>query len=257
MIYYDTPYGKVELNTNTKNIIVRLSGGFDSALMTLLLAMNVNDDVTIHPITVVRGPIEGDKELERVDITPVAKNIVQFIRENCGKDQIDLRDPLFATAYKWNTTNSYVEAQKFLINSVTGSINDDDKSIYKSIIYNGVTMNPPEQIAPDWFHKGREKKRDHNTYVDNGDTYGEKGLATVYRGLSNRTIHIEPFANADKRVTMWLADHVGLIHELLSVTRSCEGDREHTDNWTRECITHCWWCYERHWALQNYKDNDG
>jgi hypothetical protein len=254
MKIYNTPYGDVELELDTENIIVRLSGGFDSALMTMLIAMNAEPNTVIHPITVIRGVIPNEPKLERIDITPVAKNVVQFIRENCGRDDIEIRDNVFDTAYNWNSTDSYANTQSILINNVASSIQTWNKRL-RYIQYNGVTMNPPIQIAPDKFHNGRVLARDNAEYKDDGDVYARPGIATIYRtyvGYSN--IIVEPFANADKRITMWLANHIGLLQPLLNVTRSCEGDRVVTENWTKECMTHCWWCYERYWALENFKE---
>jgi len=257
MKQYSTPYGRVDLETDTRHMVVRLSGGYDSALMTTLLAQSAEPGTIIHPVTVIRGQIEDAPELDRIDITPVANNVVQFVRDIAEPRGVEVRDTQFATAMKWNNTNSYADTQKLLISQVVETFGDEDERKLRYVQYNGVTLNPPVQIAPDQMHNGREIHRDQATYVDDGDVLSTPGVATIMRNCHLRSNRIcEPFGNADKRITIWLGEHIGMLDELLAVSRSCEGDRESTNNWTEECMTECWWCRERYWALGHYKDTE-
>jgi 7-cyano-7-deazaguanine synthase in queuosine biosynthesis len=54
---------------------------------------------------------------------------------------------------------------------------------------------------------------------------------------------------------MWLANELGVLQDLLELTRSCEGGPVETEKFTKECGV-CWWCLERQWGYQNYKKTD-
>lgn len=251
---YETPYGKVELPLDTKNVIVRLSGGFDSAVMLSLLAMNAVPGTVFHPITTVKGRVANSPFLDRVDVSPIAKKVAKHIQEKYSDRNITILEPVVAISFNWHETRSYVETQNYLIQTAAERVGEGDPNFkYTTIEYNGVTKNPPIQIAPDDFHSGREEHRDRRITANDSDTSSSPDSVTVLRIHNPKHLKVEPFANADKRVTMWLADHIGELDTLLKISRSCEGNRETTDNWTKECVTHCWWCYERYWALENFK----
>lgn len=234
MKYYDTPYGEVHLDFSEKDLIIRLSGGFDSALMLCLLALNAPKGTTIYPITVIRGNLHSKHyDLDKVDVTPYVNNIIKYTRNIASSRGITINDSLFEISENWRSDlNEYVETQNKLIKQIR------DSKTSSMIQYNGVTTNPPVPIGLDEF---REKNRE----PENID----------FDGVASDIQHnlVAPFLKADKRITIWLADELNILGDLLDITRSCEGKRHNTKNFTDICKTECWWCLERQWALDNYK----
>ena len=109
--------------------------------------------------------------------------------------------------------------------------------------YNGVTKNPPGDSGVPASEENHRDHYDHNYML---------GSATALsRGSHDFVAEYAPIRNADKRITMWLADYLGVLEDLLPITRSCEGGPVETENFTKECMQ-CWWCLERKWALDNY-----
>ena len=98
------------------------------------------------------------------------------------------------------------------------------------------------------MHQHRELKRDHDDTTKPAEAPDSCSIHKMKR--YNTAQFQEPFRNADKRVTIWLAREFGILETLDSLTRSCEGGREETEGWTKVCGT-CWWCQERDWAMQN------
>ena len=80
---YETPYGKVFINVNSKNVGIFLSGGLDSAVILYLIAKAFtenNINVPIQPVTIRRGNPTNMKEFDRVDIYPYADKIINFVK---------------------------------------------------------------------------------------------------------------------------------------------------------------------------------
>lgn len=262
---YETPQGTVIINVDTPRIIIALSSGFDSALllyMTALAARKYNPTLKIYPITVRRAnnyttPVHKAIH-DRVDNYANAIKVVEWVR-SCFPE-IDIHDNLLYDSYFWNycgddpimgTSHTYVVAMRSLISYVLslplGGIHDH---AYDTIILNGVTKNPEFELGgfnPE-IHRNSKLKIDNEkilTIQTNNIVKSQNSIIKV--------LECESFRNGDKRVTFWIADVLGILDNLLKITRSCEGNRELTNNWTEECH-HCWWCYERTWAQETYKD---
>jgi cobalamin-dependent methionine synthase I len=263
-VVYNTPYGKVSINTEAVNVGIFLSGGMDSAVLLYLVAKTFSErniTTSIQPVTVRRGNPTGFKYYDRVDIYPYANRIIKYVRD--AFPNVTIYDTIKEDAnYWWITTvdpegghkGSYTTTQTNLSNFLTWKYADDhliEKLAEQNMEpqqgidtlyceYNGVTKNPPEDAD---VPLSEESHRDHvRNYVD--------GFATVVDyGKFHR--YYEPIRNADKRITMWLAHELNILEDFLDITRSCEGGPVETENFTTECMK-CWWCLERHWALENY-----
>lgn len=254
---YETPYGNVHINVGAPYLPIALSCGFDSAVMLYMLAETVsklNPQAKIIPMTVRRiNPLpEKLPELDRVDNFPIANRVVDFVKAHFFKVNFEKHLRMDAP-YWWVKTDdhqsTYVHSQKTLLQYVSWITNYDFPEghptlPYVRIFYNGVTKNPPISLEG---HHHRELHRDTN--IDNN--CDDEKSATVYID-SGSMLTLEPFRNADKRITMWLANELGILPSLLKISRSCEGGKEETDEWTKECNT-CWWCLERQWAYDTYK----
>jgi hypothetical protein len=256
---YNTPYGAVHIPVESQMITVRTSGGFDSALLLYMIAQTcaeLNPNAIIQPITVVRANPDDDRTwLYRVDNRPIVDTIIDWVRKEIPV--ADIRDKQWLDAINWweNGSATYLAAQKNLVVQNLNPIRKAEMAngqVSRVHDYNGVTKNPPVPMAIDNMHQYRELKRDHNDPTS--PAVAIDSCTVVHNANGDDCRYVEPFRNADKRVTMWLADNLGILDTLDKITRSCEGDGNKTDNWTKTCDT-CWWCQERAWAHREIINN--
>jgi hypothetical protein len=154
----------------------------------------------------------------------------------------------------WWIESNFLEAQSAFRHNLHKELN-----IEGIIDYTGVTKNPDMVIGQDFLpeldennneiivHRNPEKHRDTIVipFIEN--------TVSVIKKFENESF-LNPFRNADKRITFSLASDYGILDFLLENTRSCEGRRQQTHNFTTVCYRdiRCWWCHEREWALNNY-----
>lgn len=249
MVFYDTAYGKIAFNLDYSNLLVRLSGGFDSAVMLYALATALkehNVSATIYPITVRKvGNPTKDAGNDKANPYPVVDIILNYVK----KDFPDLiiENPQRLDINKWwkgNPGKKYSGAQDELILKVINDFN-----LGKDFaIYNGVTMNPNITIGEEKVNPEMHRQ----VIIAAGKIEGTLSVQLLSQKFN---CEMEPFRNFDKRAVFSLADRLGILEDMLSITRSCEGFRRATDNFTTTCKTKpiCWWCYEREWANENYE----
>jgi len=259
--HYTTPYGTVSINTNAKNVGIFLSGGLDSAVILCLIAKTFTENnitAEIQPVTVRRGNPTDIREYDRVDIYPYAEKIIAYVRNRFPA--VVINDTIKEEANYWwlskhdgnGNIGSYTYQQEVLSlmlewKYARPELVDETNSVgLRDLLYceyNGVTKNPP---ADSGVPASEENHRDHNDI-----NYIPGSATSLSRGYTYFIAEYEPIRNADKRITMWLADNLGVLEDLLPITRSCEGGPIETENFTKECMQ-CWWCLERKWALDNY-----
>jgi len=259
-VEYDTPYGKVLINTDAKNVGIFLSGGIDSAVILYLIAKTFSEKgikTAIQPVTVRRGNPSEYREYDRVDIYPYADKIIAYVRNKFPN--VNICDTIKEDANYWwasflkdgKNLGSYTFTQSVLSNyliwkyarpSIVSETNAQNGIDLLYCEYFGTTKNPPKDSS---VPQSEESHRDNVTanYI--------QGVATAI-DTGDFIKYYEPFRNADKRITMWLAHQLNILEDLLPITRSCEGGPVETENFTKECME-CWWCLERHWALENFK----
>jgi hypothetical protein len=258
---YETPYGNVKINVDSHRAIVNVSSGFDSALMLYLVALaarKYNPEIEIHTVTARRMNSLNEPHLkevfDRVDNYANAVKVVDWVK-NIFPD-LDIRENLLYDSYFWQycqddpilgRENTYVLAQTMPGIYVRLLPYPTKKFTYKTITYNGITKNPDFDLGGDNPEKHRNNKE---LAPDLGSL-----TVTTEQDTGPFTLVVSPYRNGDKRVTFWLADHVGILDDLLDKTRSCEGNRTVSNNWTEECCE-CWWCYERIWANETYKNQE-
>jgi hypothetical protein len=260
-VKYDTPYGSVLINTNAKSVGIFLSGGIDSAVILYLIAKTFFEksiNVPIQPVTVRRGNPTDITKFDRVDIYPYVEKIIKYTREKFPS--VVIYDTIKEEANYWwaakhtdgRNISSYTSAQETLSNflewkfarpEIVKNTNSQKGHDILYCEYYGTTKNPPKDSG---VPQSEESHRDNIfNYITGSST-------TIERGITDFIALYAPFRNADKRITMWLANNLGILKDLLLITRSCEGGPVETANFTKECMK-CWWCLERHWALHNYK----
>jgi hypothetical protein len=255
---YETPYKAVHINVAAPVITVRTSGGFDSAVVLYLVAKGCaehNTNAIIQPITVVRTNDVNYQSWHRVDNLPIVDGIIDWVRSQFPT--VTIRDKLWENAHHWwnNNNISYLKAQRRLVRDVAASLESVELGpdyMAKLIDYNGITKNPPVPMSDGSGGVPNRNIDSHMPAINEGSATvmfmnGDFALDIQ----TQRTItHIEPFRNADKRITIHLATELGIFDTLNDITRSCEGGREETDGWTKTCDI-CWWCLEKDWAIQH------
>jgi len=259
--HYATPYGSVLINTGAENVGIFLSGGLDSAVILCLIAKTFAENsitAEIQPATVRRGNPTDIKEYDRVNIFPYVERIIAYVRARYPT--VVIHDTIKEEANYWwvskhngsGNISSYTYQQevlslflkwKYARPELVDEKNSQGMSDLLYCEYNGVTKNPPGDSG---VPASEENHRDHYD-----DKYMPGYATALSRGSHDFVAEYEPIRNADKRITMWLADYLGVLEDLLPITRSCEGGPVETENFTKECMQ-CWWCLERKWALDNY-----
>lgn len=257
---YRTPYKNVYINYAADAVSISLSGGFDSAVMLYLIAKTLHDTnstAEIQPYTTRRSNPTLYSEYDRADAYVYANKVVDYIKEKFPSVKINnliKRD----ADYWWVTsevnganvgsyTETMIQISRFLTWDFFKKHKDLESEQLLHIEYIGTTKNPP----PSEVTQSDEKHRDF-------DAPGaiSKKSATVIEFDTQKPyqVYYQPFRNADKRVTVWLADSFGILDDLLLITKTCEGGPIETENFTKECME-CWWCLEKKWALENYKQD--
>lgn len=227
----------------TENVVIRLSGGADSALLLWMIcdAWSKSDvPLTVWPITVIHG--------KRNWQSYHAQQVYDYIQNNCYgnfKPQTALlcEDPLGDPGNK--NANNYVDYQEKLIDQIVEPIGETCQ------VFNGVTANPPTDIGlvhwgsspvfGDVVWECREKHRDWDNRLNKKLVMGDS---------KRKIIHCCPFYHSHKgHIAELYKSHE--LYDLLALTRSCEGWDYMTDGFTKEC-GECWWCMERNWAFNVY-----
>ena len=220
----------------TENVIVRLSGGADSALMLWMICNEwekKNKKLIVWPVTVIHGVRNWQSYY--------AQQVYDYIQDNCYGEFKE-----FNTSFCTNPKQEYVNYQEQLMDNVIKQTNQTTQA------FNGVTANPDEEIGLKYWGSSkvfgskvwnlREHKRDWNTRL-------EENL--IDEGPSRKLIHCEPFRHSHKGHVAELYKKYKLINTLLPLTRSCEGWDYMTKGFTEVC-GECWWCMEREWAFNEY-----
>ena len=207
-----------------KNVGIGMSGGLDSSILLWLLAHHINEndlDITIYVWSCCHEEkpwqhIYAAKAREFVmNAFPNVKFGEHMVRMTTAKDYIDN-----GTRLSWDMVAKH---------NITA-------------LFNGVTVNPPEEIgAPLW--RKRWKRRAERRDWDNRQWWIDE------RSECRCDYHTEylPFIHSDKRIVLAFYKKYGLLASLGALTRSCEGWIEETENFTKECKG-CWWCIEKEWA---------
>lgn len=212
------------------NVLVKLSGGADSAILLYMLAKyrhELNPTMRFVIATTVAQP----KPFQLI----FAEQVINYVNS-----VYPMGDYLHVT----NTANNeqdYTPKQEALIDSV------QDKY---TMMYSGITSNPPTSAMAEhgMLTDERVAIRDHDA-PDKYSIYEWPLAKPGYMGYykSNR-----PFANHHKKATAEFYTNLGVMESLFSLTRSCE---DPTTNFTYHCGT-CWFCLERKWGFESLGDTN-
>ena len=201
------------------NIGIMVSGGADSAILLYYLMKHTTDKIHIYS--------QGSNLKYRRNAI-IAPRVVEKCIELTGNINVVHHISYTQVA----TDSSMIDAPESAVKS--GLVN---------IVYDGTTMNPPNDISrafvPDFdFDLTRRDSGDNELFHSDGDFY-------------------MPWANTNKKGIAEMYRDENLIDSLLPVTRSCEWDPTceyfNDNNITDPGLGHCgecWWCKEREWAFK-------
>lgn len=222
----------IKIPVITENVIIRLSGGADSAILLWMICnewKKENKPLTVWPITIIHG-VRNWQSYH-------AQQVYDYIQENSYGNFMPQRAWLCE-----NPKEDYVDYQESLIDEVVSEIGETSQ------VFNGVTANPPEEIGQKYWGSSpvfgekvwecREKHRDWE---------GRWNKQLVDDDERRKLIHCCPFIHSHKGAIAELYEKYDLM-DLLKITRSCEGWDHMTHGFTETC-GECWWCMERDWAF--------
>ena len=209
--------GGVRLDLRNGPVGIMLSGGVDSAILLYYLMKYTTD--TIHIYTT-----GSNLKFRRNSI--IAPRVVEKCIELTGNNNVVHHIHYDESA----TDTSMIDAPQ----------EDIDKQKI-NIVYDGTTMNPPDDIASK-FTPAIDFDYTRKDSADNVMTYRDDKFYM-------------PWANTDKKGIARMYRDENLIESLLPITRSCEDDPtcEYFDNVKDPGLEHCgecWWCKEREWGFK-------
>jgi 7-cyano-7-deazaguanine synthase in queuosine biosynthesis len=209
--------GGVRLDLRNGPVGIMLSGGVDSAILLYYLMRYTTD--TIHIYTT-----GSNLKFRRNSI--IAPRVVEKCIELTGNNNVVHHIHYDESA----TDTSMIDAPQ----------EDIDKQKI-NIVYDGTTMNPPDDIASK-FTPAIDFDYTRKDSADNVMTYRDDKFYM-------------PWANTDKKGIARMYRDENLIESLLPITRSCEYDPtcEYFDNVKDPGLEHCgecWWCKEREWGYK-------
>ena len=196
---------------------IMVSGGIDSAILLYYLMKHCSN--TIHIYTT-----GSNKKFRRNSI--IAPRVVEKCIQLTGNNNVVHHIHYDESA----TDSSMIDAPQ----------KDLDKQEI-NIVYDGTTMNPPQDIAsqftPELAFDSSRSDTGNNIMLYNDDRF------------------YMPWANTNKKGIAQMYRKENLIDSLLPTTRSCEYDPtcEYFDNIKDPGLEHCgecWWCKEKEWGFK-------
>lgn len=233
--YSDVDYIEIGIPKSEKPVSVFISGGVDSALVTYMVVKTIQEfnlSTEVYPITTefMARPFNINRSW----------GVLRKIEELTGfKFSQHLIFPMPNHSLKISD-----EDKKPIMSK---NINEYFRRYDLSLMFNGLTANPPVEEVPDNRWGVRQIERDD---VD-----------LVRLKLKQKTTHY-PLLWSDKRVVSELYSRLGILDTIFPLTRSCESDLEESKYFTKTCFqvkdpgTECWWCRERKYGFSHLIPDD-
>jgi 7-cyano-7-deazaguanine synthase in queuosine biosynthesis len=209
-----------------KNIAVNCSGGADSSILLYttikFLQENQRNDSKITVLTCANDR-KGRWNAKNAGL------VINYVIEKTKTNIIDThlsyyRDIQHQKYFHEIESNLFRNKQiDLIISGVTANPIDD--TLVKNIDNKIINLTDEALLERD----GRNQKIWH--YYEDASWY-------------------TPFANVDKKFVAFLYN-LYQVNDLLELTRSCEGFKDSTDNFTKPC-GNCWWCLEKKWAFGKF-----
>jgi 7-cyano-7-deazaguanine synthase in queuosine biosynthesis len=207
---------KITLNLPafTNNIIVSMSGGSDSTLLTYLIAKHLKDSKIKKTITpLIFLPKNHTNHFLNKKSDDILKQITKLTKFKFCKKII-----------------------KYLKHKFELSSNDFNSFKQTDFIVLGATKNPNVKFKD---NENRDKKRDNEKYmIDNDGTKIDKKFIPLY--------------HLNKKDIALIYKENNLLKTLLPYTYSCINENQEQTNQYKKPCKKCWWCEEKNWAFGVY-----
>lgn len=235
---------KIPFDFSYKNIAVAVSGGADSALLCYILCNIISENnlkTNVHVISNIRNwknkPWQEYNGIEVYNyLTSKFPNITFYRHVNFVPPEFEWGNvgPNLKDEYGKITAGDIIELRAF-----------SEYVIFKNKIegwYIAVNKNP-------------------NDLKDQGELQ-ERSIDKIdFKQLINQKEHVilfKPFLYLEKNIIIKLYKDLG-IDDLLSITRSCEGEipglnyKNYISGQDVPLCGTCFWCKERQWGIENAK----
>jgi len=237
---------------DSKRILIWMSGGADSALLSYLLCEYITEnnlDVEVHVLQFIRKWEKAPWQ------QTIGKGVYNYFVTKFNNINFTRHEALIPTLVEHvvfvDKNDAY--AKKEIIDFTGGDVVLTNENCYFitakyniDINYNATTRNPPINFD------NRVRSRDI-------DCDGSEKSSFKLLGKANplNSYNCNPFIYTDKSWVIKQYKDRNLL-DLLNITRSCEAYISGIDysNWDNnvdlleDCNTECYWCQERNWALE-------
>ena len=228
--YNDTEYIEIGIPKGLNPVSVFISGGADSALVTYMVVKTIQElnlGLEVYPITTefMSRPFNINRSwavlrmVEQLTGFKFSQHLIFPMPNHTLKISDEEKKPIMSQNIKW-----YFE--KYGI----------------SIMYNGLTANPPIDLVPDNTWGKRQLERDE--------------VELVKLKLNQKTTQY-PLLWSDKRIVAELYHRLGIHNSIFPLTRSCESEMEESKYFSKTCFQvrnpgeECWWCRERQYGFNH------
>lgn len=199
-----------------RNVMLRISGGADSALLLYMLAIfkrDYNPNIRIFLST----SINPTKPYQYI----FADAVIKKVKELTG---VEFEEHMWKEC-DGSSAERYRESQGEFINEIVPYNKIE-------ILFNGETMNPTADFLP-LMTGTRDETRDGPSTKNGAVTFARNAY---------------PFRNFNKKAIAELYEHFGLTETLFPITRSCEKLTTNPADFAAHCDA-CWFCEERKWGF--------
>lgn len=212
----------IPLNSTWNSILIQVSGGLDSAILTYLTAKTIKDynlDVKIRPFSV--------EVPTKVKNLSSSRNVISKITE-----LLDFHQWMPTEEFYMPIELSYQPNKDRQFINFLSSVLEDGNSQFE---FNGNTKNPPSDVRSSFKN-------------DQYREYGRDNRTTIYNGPDSAS----PHAMMDKKDIVELYVMYDLIDTLAPLTLSCDENIETIKSYNLPVpCGECWWCRERDWGLKS------
>lgn len=205
-----------------KYIVVKLSGGLDSAICFYMLCKYIKEerpDMSVIPMT--------HNDWKKPYQVKWAKRIIEWMKKEFSD----------VTIHDHETSQlehgiDYMKGQFRDKIAILKRLHSEGKRA--SITVHGQNMNPPLDVQENWEGAGPSSS---------------DGRDKIQNQWKLEWHMFRPIINLNKKEIAEIYKKFGLLDTLFNQTRSCESSSaEITQNFETHC-GECWWCKEREWGF--------
>lgn len=217
-----------------KRIIIKLSGGIDSATVFYMLCKSVEKNIETEIIPLTTNDWKKPYQVN------FAKKIIAWMKNEFPNVKI-----LDHETSQLEHGADYIKGQQNHRMSVIKKYYDKGRPI--DLVITGVNKIPPSDVT-DTFRDSRGEKQNG---PDDDRSIKRPQWKTNFRVPPHEAREkFQPLVNIDKKGVAELCEKLNLTNTLYPITRSCENrSPDKTNNFTTHC-GECWWCHERQWGFE-------